>query len=136
MPAVQDRIGTDMLTVESPSIDQAVESLKKILPDIQGKVLDEQNRQIGGTVLTVVIPPQAYGDLTTELVHHGSVAVGPRLTIVRRRTMPARCSYIYTFSGANEPRSSFDHTCLQITDYIRSQMRVSPAATRDSRLPL
>lgn len=78
MPAVQDRIGTDMLTVESPSIDQAVESLKKILPDIQGKVLDEQNRQIGGTVLTVVIPPQAYGDLTTELVNHGAVAIGPK----------------------------------------------------------
>jgi hypothetical protein len=78
MPAVQDRIGTDMLTVESPSIDQAIESLKKILPDIQGKVLEEQNRQIGGTLLTVVIPPQAYGDLTTALVNHGAVAVGPK----------------------------------------------------------
>ena len=78
LPAVQDRIGTDMLTVESPSIDQAVASLKKILPDIQGKVLEERNRQIGGTLLTVVIPPQAYGNLTTELVNHGAVAVGPR----------------------------------------------------------
>jgi len=78
MPAAQDRIGTNMLTVESPSIDQAVESLKKILPDIQGKVLEEQNRQIGGTLLTVVIPLQAYGNLTTELVNHGAVAVGPR----------------------------------------------------------
>lgn len=77
-PAVQDRIGTDMLTVESPSIDQAIESLKKILPDIQGKVLDEQNGQIGGTLLTVVIPPQAYGDLTTALVKRGAVAVGPK----------------------------------------------------------
>jgi hypothetical protein len=76
--AVPAKIGTDMLTVESPSIDQAVESLKKILPDIHGKVLDEQDRQIGGTVLTVVIPPQAYGDLTTELVHHGAVAIGPK----------------------------------------------------------
>jgi len=78
MPAAQDRIGTDMLTVESPSIDRAVESLKRILPDIQGKVLDEQNRQIGGTLLTVVIPSQAYGNLTTELVNHGTVAVGPK----------------------------------------------------------
>ena len=77
MPAAQDRIGADMLTVESPSIDRAVESLKKILPDIQGKVLDEQNRQIGGTLLTVVIPPHAYGNLTTELVNHGAVAIGP-----------------------------------------------------------
>jgi hypothetical protein len=78
MPAVQDRIGTDMLTVESPSVDQAIESLKKILPDIQGKVLEERNRQIGGTLLTVVIPPQAYGDLTTALINHGAVAIGPR----------------------------------------------------------
>jgi hypothetical protein len=78
MPAAQDRIGADMLTVESPSIDRAVESLKRILPDIQGKVLDEQNRQIGGTLLTVVIPSQAYGNLTTELVNHGTVAVGPK----------------------------------------------------------
>ena len=71
-------IGTDQLTVESPRIDQAVESLKKILPDIQGRVLDEQNRQIGGTILTVVIPHNAYDRLTTELVHHGAVAVGPK----------------------------------------------------------
>jgi hypothetical protein len=78
IPAVQDRIGTDMLTVESPSIDQAVESLKKILPDIQGKILEEENRQIGGTILTVAIPYQAYGHLTTELINHGAVAVGPK----------------------------------------------------------
>jgi hypothetical protein len=78
LPAVQDRIGTDMLTVESPSVDRAIESLKKILPGIQGKVLEEQNGQIGGTLLTVVIPPQAYGNLTTELVNHGAVAVGPK----------------------------------------------------------
>jgi hypothetical protein len=76
--AVPARIGTDMLTVESPSIDQAVASLKRILPEIRGKILEEQNRQVGGTTLTVVIPHQAYGDLTTELVHHGAVAVGPR----------------------------------------------------------
>jgi hypothetical protein len=76
--ALPARIGTDMLTVESPSIDQAVASLKRILPEIQGKILEEQNRQLGGTVLTVVIPHQAYGHLTTELVHHGAVAVGPR----------------------------------------------------------
>jgi hypothetical protein len=76
--ALPAKIGTDVLTVESPSIDQAVESLKKILPEIQGKILDEQNRQVGGTTLTVVIPHQAYGHLTTELVHHGAVAVGPK----------------------------------------------------------
>ena len=75
--ALPARIGTDMLTVESPSIDQAVASLKRILPEIQGKILEEQNRQVGGTILTVVIPHQAYGHLTTELVHHGAVAVGP-----------------------------------------------------------
>ncbi len=76
--ALPARIGTDMLTVESPSIDQAVASLKRILPEIQGKILEEQNRQVGGTILTVVIPHQAYGHLTTELVHHGAVAVGPK----------------------------------------------------------
>ncbi len=76
--ALPAKIGTDMLTVESPSIDQAVESLKRILPEIQGKILEEHNRQVGGTTLTVVIPHQAYGHLTTELVHHGAVAVGPK----------------------------------------------------------
>jgi len=69
--------GINNLTVESPSIDQAVASLKRILPDIRGRLLEEHSRQIGGTVLTVIIPPQAYGNLTTELVNYGAVAVGP-----------------------------------------------------------
>ncbi len=76
--AMQAKIGTDMLTVESASIDQAIASLKRILPGIQGKLVQERNRQLGGAILTVVIPPQAYGDLTTELISHGAVAVGPR----------------------------------------------------------
>jgi hypothetical protein len=68
--------GINSLTVESPGIDQAVASLKRMLPDIRGTLLEEHPQLIGGTVLTVMIPPKAYGYLTTELVNHGAVAVG------------------------------------------------------------
>jgi len=76
-PTIADRIGADNLTVESPSIDQAVESLKRILPNIQGRLVDEKNRgQIGEVVVGVMIPSDAYGNLTTELINHGAVAAG------------------------------------------------------------
>ena len=76
-PTIADRIGADNLTVESPSIDQAVESLKRILPNIQGRLVDENNRgHVGEVVVGVMIPSDAYGNLTTELINHGAVASG------------------------------------------------------------
>lgn len=76
-PTVADTIGADNLTVESPSVDQAVESLKRILPNIRGRlVLEKPRLGIGERMLGVVIPSTAYGSLTTELVNHGAVAAG------------------------------------------------------------
>lgn len=76
-PTIADRIGADNLTVESPSIDQAVESLKRILPNIQGRLVDENSRgHVGEVVVGVMIPSDAYGNLTTELINHGAVAAG------------------------------------------------------------
>ena len=74
---IADRIGADNLTVESRSIDQAVESLKKMLPNIEGKLVVERTRGgIGEKVLRVMIPSRAYADLTTELINHGAVESG------------------------------------------------------------
>jgi hypothetical protein len=76
-PTIADRIGADNVTVESPSIDNAVESLKKILPGLQGKLVDDQSqRHLGERVLAVLIPSESYGHLTTELVNHGVIASG------------------------------------------------------------
>jgi predicted anti-sigma-YlaC factor YlaD len=76
-PTIADRIGADNLTVESPSIDKAIESLKRILPNIQGRLVDEKNPgQVGEVVVGVMIPSDAYGNLTTELINHGAVAAG------------------------------------------------------------
>ncbi len=44
MPTVADRIGADNLTVESRSINQAVESVKQILPDIRGSLVEEMSK--------------------------------------------------------------------------------------------
>jgi hypothetical protein len=77
IPTVADTIGADNLTVESASVDQAVESLKRILPNIRGRLVLEKPRPgIGERMLGVVIPSNAYGSLTTELVNHGAVAAG------------------------------------------------------------
>jgi hypothetical protein len=74
---IADRIGADNLTVESRSIDQAVESLKRMLPNIEGKLVVERTRDgIGEKVLRVMIPSRAYADLTTELINHGAVESG------------------------------------------------------------
>ncbi|HMK37562.1 MAG TPA: hypothetical protein VK463_20995 [Desulfomonilaceae bacterium] len=76
-PTVADRIGADNLTVESPSVDRAVESLKRILPDLQGRLVDEKIQQnMGDKILAVLIPSESYGHLTTELINHGAVAAG------------------------------------------------------------
>lgn len=77
LPTIAEKIGADNLTVESSSVDHAVESLKQILPNIQGMVVDEKQRTlIGEKIVTVLIPSDAYGNLTSELVNHGAVAVG------------------------------------------------------------
>ncbi len=76
-PTIADRIGADNLTVESASVDQAVESLKRILPNIQGRLVDRLNRgRVGEVVVGVMIPSDTYGNLTTELINHGAVAAG------------------------------------------------------------
>jgi hypothetical protein len=74
---VVERIGGDNLTVESPSVDQAVESVKKILPTIEGKLVEEKTPgQLGDKILGILIPTDAFSDLTSELINHGAVAVG------------------------------------------------------------
>jgi hypothetical protein len=75
LSAMTDEIGADSLTVESPRMDTALESLKKMLPRIDGRLVDEKARG-GKIVVGVLIPSAAYGSLTTELVNHGAVAVG------------------------------------------------------------
>jgi hypothetical protein len=76
LPASTNTIGSDNLTVESPSINMTVESLKKVLPNFQGTVVEEKapdgKRE---AVLAVRIPPQSWPHLTTELINHGAVAV-------------------------------------------------------------
>jgi hypothetical protein len=76
IPTTADTIGADNLTVESPRIDMALESLKKILPDIRGRVVEERRPNGKNFVVGVVIPSTAYGHLTTELINHGAVEVG------------------------------------------------------------
>jgi Putative zinc-finger len=76
LSTVADRFGADNLTVESPSIDSALESLKRILPNIQGQLVDQRHRGNGGVVVGVLIPSAAYGRLTTELINYGAVEAG------------------------------------------------------------
>ncbi len=90
-PTIADRIGADNLTVESPSIDQAVESLKRILPNIQGRLVDENNRRhVGEVVVGVMIPSDAYGNLTSELINHGAVAAGMKDSEAGSSPSPAK----------------------------------------------
>ena len=79
-PTVADEIGADNLTVESPHIDLALKTLKDILPNIQGKLIDEQVQRgpLGETLVGVIIPSNRYGDLASALVNHGAVEVGAR----------------------------------------------------------
>lgn len=76
-PTLADRIGADNLTVESPSVDSAVESVKKILPNLRGRLVEM--KPFNGTqevLMGVMIPSQAYGDLATSLINHGAVQAG------------------------------------------------------------
>ncbi len=78
-PTTADEIGADNLTVESPHIDLALKTLKDILPNIQGKLIDEQFKgPLGETLVGVIIPSNRYGDLASALVNHGAVEVGAR----------------------------------------------------------
>jgi len=71
-------IGADNLVVESASMDSAVASLKRVLPNLRGRLVDEQTAaHVGETVLQVAIPPNAWPNLTAELINHGAVEVGP-----------------------------------------------------------
>lgn len=75
--SVAERIGGDNLTVESPSVDRAVESVKKILPNIEGRLVEEKSPgEVGDKILGILIPTGAFSNLTTELINHGAVAVG------------------------------------------------------------
>lgn len=78
-PTVADQIGADNLTVESPQIDLALKTLKDILPDIQGKLVDEKfGYAFGEALVGVIIPSSRYGDLTSALVNHGAIEVGAK----------------------------------------------------------
>lgn len=79
IPASYGRVGTDTLTVESPRIDQAVESVLRMLPDLHGRVVEQRTTGgiLGERVLSVVIPPDSFGSLATELISHGVVDAGP-----------------------------------------------------------
>jgi hypothetical protein len=75
---VADKIGADNLTVESASIQTAVDSVKKWLPGWSGRVIEDKpfdNRQNEFT-LGVVIPSRNYGRLASELVNYGAVESG------------------------------------------------------------
>lgn len=77
LPTLADRIGADNLTVESASIDSAVESLKKMLPNLQGRVVEMRPSDgSGAIVLGVTIPSGAYADLTSKLINYGAVETG------------------------------------------------------------
>ncbi len=89
-PTIADEIGGDNLTVESPRIDLAVESLRKVLPNIQGQIVDERTRNSFGDVMVgVVIPSNKYADLATALINHGSVEAGA-LQIEGKALVPSK----------------------------------------------
>lgn len=76
-PTLADRIGADNLTVESTSIDNAVETVKRILPNLHGRLVEM--KPFDGTrevLMGVMIPSQAYGDLASSLITHGAVQAG------------------------------------------------------------
>jgi hypothetical protein len=76
-PTLADRIGADNLTVESLSVERAVESLKQLLPDLQGRLVEVKPHDgVGEIVLGVTIPSEAYGDLTGKLINYGAVESG------------------------------------------------------------
>lgn len=76
-PTTADRLGADNLTVESPRIDTAVETIKQMMPHLRGKIVDiKPNGAVKEVLVGVVIPSHAYGDLTTRLIDFGAVEAG------------------------------------------------------------
>jgi len=65
------------ITVQSNSIPVAVDSLKRMLPSLDGNLLEEKTEdRIGEIILGVAIPSYAYPKLTSELVNFGALT-GP-----------------------------------------------------------
>lgn len=82
-PTRADVIGADNLTVESPSVQNAVNSLKKMLPGMEGRLIDEKSREdMHEIVIGILIPSSSYGRLTKELINHGAVEAGAGADIV------------------------------------------------------
>ncbi len=89
-PTIADEIGGDNLTVESPHIDLALESLRNVLPNLQGAIIDERIRNGFGEVMVgVVIPSNKYADLASALINFGSVEAGS-LQIEGKALVPSR----------------------------------------------
>jgi len=75
--SVADIIGADNLTVESKSVPSAVDTLKRMLPQLEGSLVEERTPdRMGEIILGVLIPSSAYSRLTSELVNHGALAAG------------------------------------------------------------
>jgi hypothetical protein len=74
-PTIATAISADSFTVESARVDDAVESLKRILPGMQGEIRNVSNES-SEKVFAVVIPQERYANLTTELVNYGALASG------------------------------------------------------------
>lgn len=75
-PTIADQIGADSFTIESAKVDDAVDSLKRILPVVQGQIRNEYSNAASEKVFSVVIPQENYANLTTELVNYGAVVSG------------------------------------------------------------
>lgn len=89
-PTIADEIGGDNLTVESPRVDLAIESLRSVLPNLEGKIVDEKIRNnVGEVMVGVVIPSNKYADLASALINHGSVEAGS-LQIEGKALVPSR----------------------------------------------
>lgn len=98
LPTLADSLGADNLTVESRSVDTAIDSLKRILPNIQGQLVGEATRdRLGEIVLGVQIPSNAYGRLTSELVNHGAVAAGAGLESQPPARVPADSNHVLLY---------------------------------------
>lgn len=68
---------TGSLTLHSKSIPVAVDSLKRMLPSLDGNLIEEKTEgKVGEITLGVAIPYSAYSKLTSELVNFGALAGG------------------------------------------------------------
>jgi hypothetical protein len=95
---VADRLGADNLTVESPSVETAVESFQRLLPTLQGRVMEVKPRDgVGPVVLRVMIPSTAYADLTSKLIDFGAVeaGAGPEVNPPKPAENGAQNVYLY-----------------------------------------